>query len=73
MTVNTIALRKKVGGAFLTKKEFEKAIGKSYSFTNRLLNGHVVDSLNLDTIYKIIDVLNLTEKEVLEIFFNKTE
>lgn len=69
MTIDYITLRKRVGGVFINNKDFEEAIEKSHSFTNRLLNGRLVDSLNLKTIYKIKEVLNLTDAEILSIFF----
>lgn len=73
MAIDTILLRKKVRGNFLEVKDFEKAIGRSHSYVNRILNGHVVDNLQLGTIYKMIDVLHLSSLEVNQIFFNKIE
>ena len=71
MTVDTIALRKKIGSVFIARREFEEAIGKSRSFVSNLLNGRVVDTLDLGTIYKIVDVLNLNVNDILNIFFKE--
>ena len=71
MTVDYIALRKKVGSKFLSKQEFITAIGQSTSFTYRLLNGHIVDTLTLKSIYKIAEVLKLSDAEIISIFFSK--
>ena len=71
MTVDYIQLKKKVGSKFLSKKEFSTAIEQSVSYTYRILNGHIVDSLSLKTIYKIAEVLELTDADIISIFFSK--
>ena len=73
MRIDTIQLRKKIGSKFLTEKEFCNAMGRSISYINRILVGKVVESVDLKTIYKMIEVLELTENEIISIFFSKKE
>ena len=68
MTIDTIALRKKIGSKFLTQNDFVSAVGFSHSFVSRLLNGHV-ENITLSMIYKIVETLDMTKEETLSIFF----
>lgn len=69
MEIDTLTLRKKIGSVFITNKEFEEAIGKSHSFVSLLLNGKKCEVVDLGTIYKIKEVLNLTDTDITKIFF----
>lgn len=73
LRIDTIQLRKKIGSKFLSQKEFYKAMGRSESYISRLLTGKVVETVDLKTIYKMIAILNLTDNEIISIFFSKRE
>lgn len=65
--MNYRKLRGKVFECFATQSECANALGISRTYLNEICNGK--KNVNIDLASKFIKVLNLTEKEALEIFF----
>lgn len=62
-------LRKKIRGKYTTIAEFATELGISSQEMSNKLNGK--SSFTVEQIYKCVNLLGLTEKELKNIFFSK--
>ena len=66
--LNRALLKEKVSKTFTSQASCAKAMGLSRAYVNEMLSG--TKQISLKIANKFVEVLNLTESETFDIFFN---